>query len=687
MANSRDRKKFNTGMKCIIWFLLCAGCCLGQSAWEWKNPLPQGNRLNSITCGAGLYVAVGMGGTVMTSADGLTWEIKKTGLHNTLYSIIYSNNRFVVTGESGAILTSTDGATWQVRSSGVALNLYSVAFGNAMFVATGDSGTIITSADGTAWTKRTSEVTGGIYSVTYGKSGFVALAENNFIQTITLTSPDGITWTRYLSSMNSILDEMTSVACGDSVFLAAMVNGMYTSPNGTTWTKVDSPPQYHVSSVAYLNNQFVAAGAGISFSSDGRKWVTHTTDGFSAITYGNGRYVAPGGSGRMYVSTDGVAWSKTGSGPTNWLYSIAYGDNKFIAVGFDSPRSTVLSSVDAVTWKTEKQDSSPEMQFRSVCYGGGKFVIAGWYKGSANSQCLILTSTDGSTWTRNESIKINAGLHSIIFGNNLFLAVGDKGLMLTSPDAVTWTKRTAPTSKSLGSAVYGDNKYIVVCDSGTMLVSSNGIDWTEKSYSNDYLTSVTFGNGRFAATGGMGANFFTSTDGEAWTKKSVNNTRYQLRCITFGIGTFVAVGNGGDIYVSTDAENWSFVNSGTWNALCSVIFANGQFVTVGEGGTILTAKPGMTAALSNCGFTANALDNVKIIVGKTFVSASLPFTHAHDVLMISIFNVSGKRVHAVETGGHGGVLNVPTPGFPAGMYFLSMTNGNEALTRAFIITK
>jgi Tfp pilus assembly protein PilV len=76
--------------------------------------------LYDIAYGAGLYVAVGYGGTVNTSVDGITWTLRTTGLTSadTFVSIEYDAtlSRFIAltnrsTTDKG-IKVSTDGITW-----------------------------------------------------------------------------------------------------------------------------------------------------------------------------------------------------------------------------------------------------------------------------------------------------------------------------------------------------------------------------------------------------------------------------------------------------------------------------------------------------------------------------------------------------------------------------------------------
>jgi hypothetical protein len=95
-----------------ILVLLLAISSFAQVDWTWRNPLPQGNELSSITNGNGQYVTVGRNGTILTSLNGITWSLRSSGTTSWLYSITYGNNQYVAVGSSGAILTSSDGIVW-----------------------------------------------------------------------------------------------------------------------------------------------------------------------------------------------------------------------------------------------------------------------------------------------------------------------------------------------------------------------------------------------------------------------------------------------------------------------------------------------------------------------------------------------------------------------------------------------
>jgi photosystem II stability/assembly factor-like uncharacterized protein len=74
------------------------------------------------------------------------------------------------------------------------------------------------------------------------------------------------------------------------------------------------------------------------------------------------------------------------------------------------------------------------------------------------------------TWTQQTSPTSNS-LYGVTYGNNIFVAVGSSGTILTSPDGVTWTQQTSGTSRRLNGVTYGNNIFVAVGDISTILTS------------------------------------------------------------------------------------------------------------------------------------------------------------------------------------------------------------------------
>jgi hypothetical protein len=212
----------------------------------------------------------------------------------------------------------------------------------------------------------------------------------------------------------------------------------------------------------------------------------------------------------------------------------------------------------------------------------------------------ILTSPDGISWTKRTSGISNSPL-GVTYGNGLFVSVGKSGTILTSTDGTTWTERTSGISEYLYGVTYGNGLFVTVGWEGTILTSSNGTSWTKRtSGTSNRLWGITYGNGLFVTVGnglfvtvGENGTILTSTDGTTWTERTSGTSKY-LREVTYGNGLFVTVGYEGTILTSTDGTTWTDRRFWTWEYLYGVTYGKGLFVTVGGRGTILTSTDGTT---------------------------------------------------------------------------------------------
>ncbi len=158
-----------------------------------------------------------------------------------------------------------------------------------------------------------------------------------------------------------------------------------------------------------------------------------------------------------------------------------------------------------------------------VAYNGSIFVALGGGgavgpPGSDNGNTVILTSSNGANWVAHDASAINANvdLRSVVWGKNLFVAVGQYGVF-TSPDGIIWTQR----------------------DPGVTLT-------------NAVLTAVAWNGSQFVAVGGTTglALITTSSNGINWTRRDTGGVNNMYRDITWSDSRFVAVGYNGIVSVS-----------------------------------------------------------------------------------------------------------------------------------------
>ncbi len=176
-----------------------------------------------LTIPAGIYVAVGTGGTIVTSPDAISdWTPTASNTSYHIYSVAFGSDMFAAVGTK-TILTSTNGTTWTNLNINTFPNFESVAYGNGSFVAVASSGAIYTNTPpSTTWIKQTT-VGAALHAVQYGESsdftGYVAVGSGGALY----VSADGVNWSKQKSGTGNTLYGITfgETGAGTSVFVAA----------------------------------------------------------------------------------------------------------------------------------------------------------------------------------------------------------------------------------------------------------------------------------------------------------------------------------------------------------------------------------------------------------------------------------------------------------------------------------
>jgi len=277
---------------------------------------------------------------------------------------------FVAVGDGGNICYSGDGVDWSDAVSPVTENLYGITWAEERFVAVGNFGTVVTSKDGKNWTGGV--VTGSVplYCVACGEGTCVAAGQWMSLHVQVRTSNDGSSWNDHSISI-SPGHSMRGIAYGNGRFYMAGDNfsGWYSDDFGITWTASNQIGSNYWG-VVYANNKFTVVGAGgmirESPSALTGSWVNANT-GTSpaqilAITHGNGRYVIVGSAGDSAWSSDGTVWNLVNTGTANTLNAVIYGNGRYVAAG---DAGTLVYSPDGTGWTCKNISSQP---LRGVAY-------------------------------------------------------------------------------------------------------------------------------------------------------------------------------------------------------------------------------------------------------------------------------------------------------------------------------
>jgi hypothetical protein len=364
-----------------------------------------------------------------------------------------------------------------------------------------------------------------LWSVAFGSGRFVAAGDHGTL----LHSTDGIAWA--VTNLNRF--DLRGVAFGNGTFVAVSTLGaVYTSPDGLAWTqRRGSTPEEQFAGVGFLNQRFVTWGFRVRSSVDGRNWIDHgpAPEVYAAVTFGEGKYVMPG-RGYTMISTNLSDW-----------------------------KMHILSHKDDY--------------LSGAAYGNGVFVMdAGWE---------LYTSPDGMEVTSRHPVSYAT---AVSFANGRFFALGET--IEISEDGVTWTPIVDGPYPPPSSIVYGNGRYVGMNSYGVIATSSDGLTWTGETRGFADMRGLAYGNGRYVAVAER--RTWSSLDGEVWSPVP-GPAAMQPAAIKWANGTFVVVGDDGELLTSRDGTTWARVVV-TTNDLRAVIHDGTRFVVAGEQTTLISTN-------------------------------------------------------------------------------------------------
>ncbi len=367
------------------------------------------------------------------------------------------------------------------------------------------------------------------------------------------------------------------------------------STDGITWSQLPSLTQNNLLRFLEGNGRKLLVGTlgFFAVSSDGNAWRTSnlpTLENVQSAAFGAGLFVvstsysgSASGRAKIFTSPDGEVWTERYTSTSTALNTLAFGNGTFaLYLG-----ASILRSANGITWTTHPAPSTGSF----ISFANGQFFIV-----SSNFSDLH-TSTDALSWeTRSYRFVGARGFH---YANNQYILTGDDGLLLTSPDAATWTRRTTNTTRDLRRAEYANNTWVVIGNQeypATVLTSiDNGITWINRTTSVTYdnLQSIATDGANHLITVGTNGTILRTTNGSSWNGVTSGVTTELTRAV-FGAGKYVVTGTGGQIITSPDGLTWTAVASGTTQHLRGTSFLNNQFFIAGDNGLLLRSTTGTT---------------------------------------------------------------------------------------------
>lgn len=613
---------------CAIAFLtLIPAMAFSQApgtAWTLRNPSPTNEQLTSVAWSGSVLAATGHGGIIFSSADGITWTRRTSGVTTVLNNVVWAGTQFVAVGDAGVILTSPNAITWTKRTSGTAQKLRAVTWTGSTLVAVGDTGTVLTSPNGITWAARFSSVATHLNAITWTGSTLVAVGDLG----VTLTSSTGTSWT--LASANASIS-FSGIASTGTTLVATTLNGsILTSPTGVTWTSQFSGAQ-SLLSITWTGTQAIVVGnAGTLLTSpDALAWTVQSsgvTAQLTSVTAAGGQHVAVGAGGIILTSPTGTAWTNRSQVSNASLRDVTWTGLEMIAVG---QGGAALTSSNGDTWVVQSSGTAQDLE--AAAWTGSEVLAVG-------AAGTILATTHGTSWTPRTSGTAQR-LLGIAWTRSLSIIVGENGTILTSPDGVVWTARSSGTLAHLRSVVWTGSLAVAVGDGGAICTSSNGITWASSTISPfANLNEISWTGTQLVAVGD-GDTILTSPNGTAWTLRPFTSAQ-NLLGIAATSTQIVAVGTSQLIATSPTGTAWTLrtTPSASLPQLRSVEWFGSRFVAVGDAGTILVSgtAPAATPVVS----LSLASQTVSETAGTVTLTAQLSFAPATSLSVP--FGISGS---------------------------------------------
>jgi hypothetical protein len=317
---------------------------------------------------------------------------------------------------------------WSNESpAGITDDIWCVAYGNGMFAATTNQGRVLTSSDGLTWSSQVVDQGLWLVSIAFGNGTWVAVGAEGTI----LVSSDLKTW---VNAKSVTSNKLNGVLFAGSVWIAVGDSAtVITSPDALNWTVQTVPAAV----TGFLH--------GITYSPDPSGYINSS----NAVALISG---AEAGNGTGDVDTGVVLEMPLAPTANTQTYTLSvFG----IGGGLTGQPASVVGNLEAILAPTNSSTA----------------VAVGW------EGTILALQAQPNAPAANVP---NVVFRGLAYGAGYWVAAGEAGTILTSPDGLTWTQRfsgdspsTLTTSVLLG-ATYSSalQRFVVVGTGGTVLVSN-----------------------------------------------------------------------------------------------------------------------------------------------------------------------------------------------------------------------
>lgn len=181
------------------------------------------------------------------------------------------------------------------------------------------------------------------------------------------------------------------------------------------------------------------------------------------------------------------------------------------------------------------------------------------------------------------------------YGDEMWVVVGEKGFIASSPDGQRWTRRSARIDRDFNRVTFSNGRFIAVCKApntgagAKIWVSDNrGASWAARNtdVSGDAISVGLHdvagdGKGNLIAVGGFGNMTRSFDNGQTWHRVTPSPTFSSLYGVAYGDGVWMAGSLGSIIRSTNGGASWTTVT--TSRGIRSVAYGNKRWMAADRG--------------------------------------------------------------------------------------------------------
>lgn len=669
-----------------------------------------------------LFLSCYLDGIYWTSNLGASWSNEDfytnpiSGWHASIYKTVQKpNTNIVVSAESGVYLTNS--TFWKTNNLGSAVwSNASFSFGvrdlkyiaNGNLLAGAHDGIYTSSNDGSTWTSLSPSISGfEITSIAektasgklFAGAKFNTLANDTSGCGIFVSSDGGLTWVNSSSGMTDRRISSVSVDANGNLYATAYGSVYQSSNDGVTWTAINAGLN---SSQDYLtimsNNSGVFVGSrksGVAFSAapltgwNYRNSGLHLSSINSFCIGQNGEVFILDGSAAGVHKWNSNNWSPSNAGqPASVGGNIVRDANGIMYASFLDKSKVIYKSVDnGVSWQaittlplqTNIFWAQAHLQLDPL---NNLYAIV--YYSPTSTPSSVFRSTDGGlTWTNvytvNFSTTNNLSAIALASDSTIYFTTEDINGNWVIEYSKGWSNVLHPLQININTQTFNPY-YRLSIDANDSLYITESTEIYKRNGINNWVQ---------LPNGGWGNN--VSMIGNINLRIDKQNNLYST-CISCGV------------YKSTDGGNtWSNISTGIplftppFNTPILNIFSDIQFdannvpyaLSFNQGANGLMGVYVYTNTVTT-GINDHSLSDSELLIypNPTQEDVTLVFKEElQDNLSVEVYNALGKQMigeREIVIKKANNAVELNTDSYPAGVYFVKVTNGQTIFTSKFV---